>query len=92
VYSNDQASHALVYKPVARKVRPVIAPLDEEFHITCTLPDNLIPRLVPFPSHPPDFVPGEHFTQEHADSLDLDPANWLWPDEVKLVWWIVREH
>jgi hypothetical protein len=92
VYSYDPASHALVYKPVAWKVHPVIAPLDEEFHITCTLPDDLIARLVPLPSHPPDFVAGEHFTQECADSLDLDPANWLWLDEVKLIRWIVHKH
>jgi hypothetical protein len=92
VYSYDPASHVLVYKPVARKVHLVIAPLDEEFHITRTLPDNLIARLVPLPLHPLDFVPGECFTQEHADSLGLDPTNWLWLDKVKLVRWIVCEH
>jgi hypothetical protein len=36
VYSYDPASHALVYKPVAQMVRPVIAPFDEEFRITHT--------------------------------------------------------
>jgi hypothetical protein len=85
VYSYDPASHVLVYKPVARKVHLVIAPLDEEFCITRTLPDNPIGGLVPLPLHPPDFVHGERFTQERADSLGLDPANWLWLDEVKLV-------
>jgi hypothetical protein len=44
------------------------------------------------PTHPPDFVPGVHFTQERADKLDLDPANWLWPDELKLICWLVRVH
>ncbi|KIJ08134.1 hypothetical protein PAXINDRAFT_60806, partial [Paxillus involutus ATCC 200175] len=44
------------------------------------------------PTHPPVFVPGECFTQERADALDLDPANWLWPEELKLVRWIVHEH
>ncbi|KIJ14898.1 hypothetical protein PAXINDRAFT_23931, partial [Paxillus involutus ATCC 200175] len=48
--------------------------------------------LTPLPTHPPVFIPGECFTQERADALDLDPANWLWPEEVKLVRWIVREH
>ena len=70
----------------------MIAPVDEEFCITQTLPDNPLSGLLPLPLHPPDFIPGIHFTQEHADSLDLDPTNWLWPEEVKLVHWIVCEH
>jgi len=44
------------------------------------------------PTHPPDFVPGVRFTQERADNLDLDPANWLWPDELKLIRWLVQVH
>jgi hypothetical protein len=52
VYSYDPASHVLVNKPVAWKVRPVIAPLDEEFRITLTLPDDPIAGLVPLPLHP----------------------------------------
>jgi hypothetical protein len=48
-----------------------------------------IPTL---PTHLPDFVPGVCFTQERADKLDLDPANWLWPDELKLIRWLVRVH
>ena len=34
VYSYDTSLHALAYKPVAKKVRAVLAPLDEEFRIT----------------------------------------------------------
>ena len=33
VYSYDTSLHALAYKPVAKKVLVVLAPLDEEFHI-----------------------------------------------------------
>ena len=82
----------MAYKPVTKKVRAVLAPLDEEFRITRSLPDDPLSGLKPLPSHPPDFIPGVHFTQERADNLDLDPANWLWPDKVKLVRWIVLEH
>ena len=92
VYSYDTSLHALAYKPVAKKVCAVLAPLDKEFHITQSLLDDLLTRLKPLPSHPPNFIPGVHFTQEHADNLDLDPANWLWPDKVKLVHWIILEH
>ena len=41
--------------------------------------------LLTLPTNPPDFVPGQRFTQERADALDLDLAQWLWPKEVKLV-------
>ena len=34
VYSYDTSLHALAYKLVAKKVRAVLAPLDEEFRIT----------------------------------------------------------
>ena len=56
------------------------------------LPDNPLAGLIPLPTHPPGFVPSKQFTQKHADALDLDPTNWLWPEEVKLVRWIVFDH
>ena len=34
VYSYDTSLHTLAYKPVAKKVCAILAPLDEEFHIT----------------------------------------------------------
>ena len=49
-------------------------------------------RISFLPTHPLDFIPGEHFTQECTDTLDLDPAKWLWPKELKLICWIVRKH
>ena len=54
--------------------------------------DNPLAGLVPLPTHPPEFVPGVRFTQAHSDALNLDPANWLWPEELKLVRWIVLNH
>ena len=66
--------------------------MDDEFRVTRTLPDDPLLGLPSLPTHPPDFIPREHFTQECTDALDLDPANWLWPEEVKLCRWIVRTH
>jgi len=83
--------HVLAYKPVARKVRSMLAPIDEEFRVTQSLLDDPLARMIPLPTHPPDFIPRKCFTQERADALDLDPANWLWSDEVKLVCWIVHQ-
>jgi hypothetical protein len=44
------------------------------------------------PVHPPIFIPSTRFTQECSDALDLDPAKWLWPDELNLVRWLVLVH
>jgi len=85
----NYTTHALAYKPVTRKVRSVLAPIDEEFRVTQLLLDDPLAGMIPLPTHPPDFLTGKHFTQERADILDLDPANWLWSDKVKLVHWIV---
>ena len=92
VYSYDTSLHTLAYKPVAKKIHAILAPLDKEFHITQSLLDNLLTGLKPLPSHPPDFIPGVHSTQECADNLDLDPTNWLWLDKAKLIRWIVLGH
>ena len=91
-YSFDFTSPSLAYKPVAKKVQPVLAPLKEEYHVLRQLPDDPLAGLITLPTNPPDFVPGQRFTQEHANALDLDPAQWLWPKEVKLVWWMVLNH
>ena len=74
VYSYDTSLHTLAYKPVAKKVCAILAPLDEEFCITQSLLDDPLSGLKPLPSHPPNFIPGVHFTQECADNLDLDPT------------------
>ena len=88
--SYDSITHTLAYKPVMKKICSVVARVDKEFCVTRTLPDDPLLRLPSLPTHPPDFIPRECFTQERADTLDLDPANWLWPEEVKLCRWIVR--
>ena len=92
VYSNDTTLHVLAYKPVVKKVRSVVAPVDEEFHITHSLLGALLTGLSHLPFHLPDFVPENCFTQECADKLDLDPTNWLWPEELKLIHFCVGPH
>ena len=91
-YSFDFTSHSLAYKPVAKKVWPVLAPLEEEYRVLRRLPDDPLTGLKTLPTNPLDFVPGQRFTQERTNALDLDPAQWLWPKEVKLVRWMVLNH
>ena len=92
MYSFDFTSHSLAYKPIAKKVRPVLAHLEEEYHVLCQLPDNPLAGLIPLPTNPLDFIPRQRFTQECTDALDLNPAQWLWPEEVKLAQWMVLNH
>ena len=85
IYSFDFTSHSLAYKYIAKKVWPVLAPLEKDW-VLHWLPDDPLAGLIPLPTNPLDFVPRQRFTQERTDALDLDPAKWLWPEEVKLVW------
>jgi hypothetical protein len=91
-YSSGSRNPVLAYKPVAKKVRAVSAPLKEEYHVIQRLPDDPLAGLIPLPTHPPTFAPGIQFMQERSDALDLDPARWLWPEELKLVQWLVHIH
>ena len=101
-YFLDPIRHGLAYDPscrasfayklVARKVHSILGKIPEEFQVVRHLPDDPLAGLEPLPTNPPDFVPGVCFTQERADALNLDPAGWLWPEELKLVRWIVRNH
>ncbi|KAG2061353.1 hypothetical protein BDR06DRAFT_1001670 [Suillus hirtellus] len=75
-YYYDPVLHALVYKPVAKKVRTVPTTMPAEYRVD-------------YPTYPP--IP-QSSHQAHTDKLDLDPANWLWPEELKLVRWLVRVH
>jgi hypothetical protein len=85
VYAFDPTRHALVYKPVAKKVRTVPTAMPAEYRVVHQLPADPLAGLPPLPSRPPEFSPGTHFMHECADKLDLDPAKWLWPEELKLV-------
>ena len=57
-YSLTSDKSVLAYKPVAKKVRAVAAPLKKEYHVIRRLPDDLLASLLPLPTHPPEFLPG----------------------------------
>jgi hypothetical protein len=91
-YCSGSHNPVLAYKPVVKKVHTVSAPLKKEYHIIRRLLDDPLAGLISLPTHPPTFAPGIRFTQEQSDTLDLDLAGWLWPEELKLVPWLVRIH
>ena len=80
---SDQPVEALAYKKAAKKVHPVAASLPEDFMSSGT--EDPLLSLSKLPSHPPEFTPGTHLTQDHFEALELNKYKFLWPEELKLV-------
>ena len=77
VYTYNYVLHTLAYKPAIKKVQSVVALINKKYRITHLLLDNLLAGLVSLPTYLLDFTSGKCFTQECADTLDLDPTKWL---------------
>lgn len=76
--------HSLVYKPVHQKVRSVPAIYPEDARVIRRFPEDPLLSLPPIPTHPPDFIPTKHLTQERLDILKINGEGFLWPEEEKL--------
>jgi hypothetical protein len=50
------------YKPVARKVRPIIGELPEKFRIECKIISNPLGDLLVLNPNPPPFIPTDCYT------------------------------
>ena len=87
---SSMANQVLAYKKVSRKVRPVPASLPEDYRIIRQIPVDPLLSLPPLPTHPLDFTPGTRLTQERLDELKLNRYNFLWPEELKLLIYILR--
>ncbi|KAG6894473.1 hypothetical protein C0993_011411, partial [Termitomyces sp. T159_Od127] len=74
------------YKPVARKVKPVLGTSPEEFRIERHIigdPLADMPELNPLP---PDFEPTGRYTAECKEIIDQAHGDgFLWPEEMKAV-------
>jgi len=86
----DPAILILKYKKVDKKVRPVPATLPKEFRSIHRIPEDPLLLLPPLTTHPPNFTPGEHLTQERLNELNLNPDDFLWPKELKLVQHVLK--
>ena len=62
----------------------------EEYHIVWRIPSDPLLSLPILPTHPPDFIPSERFTQEHRDKMNINVSSFLWPDEKKLVLFLIK--
>lgn len=82
----------LAYKKVANRVKPVATTLPEEFRIVRKIPTDPLATLPTLPTKPPDFTPGERYTQERKEMMPVNKNGFLWPEEEKLVHHLIKLH
>jgi len=88
----DIVCFAKKYKPVALKVKPVLGTLPEKFRIIREIMGDPLKDLPRLPEHLPEFIPKGRYMVKRKEKLDLGHMfNFLWPEEHKLMHWIVVE-
>ena len=74
------------YKPVARKVRPVLGTTLEEFRIERNIVGDPLADMPELSPRPPVFVPTSCYTEEAREVIEkAHDDDFLWPEERKLV-------
>ena len=80
------------YKPVALKVKPVLGTLPERFRITREIVGDPLKNMPRLPERPPEFQTKGCYNLDRKEKLDaVHPAGFLWPEERKLMHWLVVE-
>ena len=70
------------YKPVAKKVRAVLAELPEKYRITRNIVGEPLADMLTLSPNPPDFQPTGHYTAERRDIIDkAHSEEFLWHEE-----------
>ncbi|KAF8802126.1 hypothetical protein BYT27DRAFT_7048625, partial [Phlegmacium glaucopus] len=83
---------AFMYKKVANRIKPVATTLPEEFRIVRNIPSDPLAELPMLPTSPPEFSPGTRYTQERKESMPVNKDQFLWPEEEKLVHYLIKIH
>jgi len=74
------------YKPVAKKVRPVMTDLPERFHIVRNIIGDPLASLPVLSTNPPPYQPNGRYTLEHKEFIDkVHDGDFLWPAERDLM-------
>ena len=74
------------YKPVAKKIRPVLAELPDKYRITRNIVGDPLANMPPLNPNPPDFTPTGRYTKERRDIIDkVHSDEFLLPEERKLM-------
>jgi len=79
-----------VIKKVVNRICPVWKTLLEEYHIVQRIPSDPLLSLPILPTHPPNFILSEKFTQEHMEKMNINASGFLWLDEQKLVLFLIK--
>ncbi|KAJ7232612.1 hypothetical protein B0H12DRAFT_1028931, partial [Mycena haematopus] len=79
-----------MYKWVDKKIRPISTTFSPDYAVRRTIPEDPLQTLTPLPTHPPEFEPGKRLTRERLAQLELNPNNYLLPEEEKLFAYIMR--
>src|SRR5882724_7837735 len=74
----------------ANCVHPILMTLPEEHRILHCIPSIPLISLPVLPKHPPDFTPSEKFTEERRVKMNINPLGCLWPEEEKLVLFLIK--
>ena len=70
------------YKPVAKKVRAVLAELPEKYRITRNIIGDPLEDMPTLSPNPPDFQPTSRYTAERCDIIDkAHSEEFLWHEE-----------
>lgn len=56
------------------------------------MPNNPLRMLPKLPTDPPDFSPGERYTEERKGLMPVNKDGFLWPEEEKLVHYLIKIH
>ena len=74
------------YKPVAKKVKPILGELPQKFRIIRDIKGDPLKDMPKLSTNPPEFVPTGRYTQERKEIIDkLHGDDFLWPEERKLM-------
>jgi len=80
------------YKPVALKVKPVLGTLPERFRITREIIGDPLKNMPRLSEQPPEFQTKGRYNLDRKEKLDaVHPGGFLWPEERKLMHWLVAE-
>jgi hypothetical protein len=79
------------YRKAEDRIQPIVMQLPEEFCIIRNITGDPLENIPALLMHSPDFTPGLWYMQEWHDKLQHNPDGFLWLEEEKLVYHLVRE-
>ena len=73
-----------MYKRVDKKVKPVSGTFPQDARVLRQFPHDPLASMTPLTPNPPKFKPDGRLTYERVESLNINSAGFLWPEEAKL--------